>query len=136
MRQAVKPVGCVALAFALQPLPTAAQSPEPVAVLSADSVEIAEVFELRVEVPVPSGSVVYFPDYVPATDDVESFTPVDWRARRGPDGGATIELTYALMPFGMGNGNGTNAPGSTAPDNTAAAGQGEPNTLASAPQAR
>ena len=103
MRQALKLVVCVALALALQPLPMAAQSPEPVAVLSADSVEIAEVFELRVEVPVPSGSVVYFPDNVPATDDVESFAPVDWRARRGPDGGATIELTYALMPFGMGN---------------------------------
>ena len=94
---------CIALVLALQPLSSAAQSPEPVAVLSTDSVEIAEVFELHVQVPVPGGSVVYFPDTVPATDDIESFAPVDWRARRGPDGGATIELTYALMPFGMGN---------------------------------
>jgi len=102
MRSASRPVGCVALALVLQPLPTAAQSPEPLAVLSADSVAMAEVFELRVDVPVPAGSVVYFPDNLPATLDVESFAPVDWRARRGPDGGATIELTYALMPFGMG----------------------------------
>jgi len=94
---------CVALVWALQPLSTAAQSPEPVAVLSADSVEMAEVFELRVEVPVPGGSMVYFPPTVPSTSDVESFTPVDWRARRGPNGSATIELRYALIPFGMGN---------------------------------
>ena len=96
-------VWCVALVWALQPLSTAAQSPEPVAVLSADSVEMAEVFELRVEVPVPGGSMVYFPPNVPSTSDVESFTPVDWRARRGPNSGATIELRYALIPFGMGN---------------------------------
>jgi hypothetical protein len=93
----------VALVCALQPLSIAAQSPEPVAILSADSVEMAEVFELRVEVPVPGGSMVYFPATVPSTGDVESFTPVEWRARRGPNDGATIELKYALIPFGMGN---------------------------------
>jgi len=99
----VRPVWCVALVWALQPLSTAAQSSEPVVVLSADSVEMAEVFELRVEVPVPGGSMVYFPATVPSTSEVESFTPVDWRASRGPNGGATIELRYALIPFGMGN---------------------------------
>lgn len=93
---------CVALAWALHPLATAGQSPEPVAVLSADSVQMAEVFELRLEVPVPAGSLVFFPDSIPSTDDVESFEPVEWRARRGPNGGATLELTYALMPFGTG----------------------------------
>ena len=107
MKPLVRPIGCVALvwawAWALQPLLTAAQSPEPVAVLSADSVEMAEVFELRVEVPVPGGSIVYFPATVPSTGDVESFTPVAWRARRGPNGSATLELRYALIPFGMGN---------------------------------
>jgi hypothetical protein len=102
LRLVAKLVGCVALVLAFQPLPTAAQSPGPVAVLSADSVEMAEVFELRVEVPVPAGSMVYFPATVPTTSDIESFAPVDWRARRGPDGGATIELTYALIPFGTG----------------------------------
>ena len=96
-------VSCVALVWALQPLSIAAQSPELIAVLSADSVEMAEVFEVRVEVPVPGGSMVYFPPTVPPTGDVESFIPVDWRARRGPNGGATIELRYALIPFGMGN---------------------------------
>jgi len=99
----VRPVCCVALVWALQPLSIAAQSLEPLVTLSADSVEMAEVFELRVEVLVPGGSMVYFPATVPSSDDVESFTPVDWRARRGPDGGATIELRYALIPFGMGN---------------------------------
>jgi hypothetical protein len=81
----------------------AAQSPEPVATLSDDSVALAEVFELRIELPVPAGSVVYFPDTVPATADVESHGPVEWRSRRGPDGGATLELTYPLMPFSTGN---------------------------------
>lgn len=95
-------VWCVVLVPALLPVPVASQSPEPVAVLSADSVVMAEVFELSVEVPVPSGSVVYFPSIVPATSDVESTTSVDWRARRGPDGGATIELTYELISFGFG----------------------------------
>jgi hypothetical protein len=99
----MRPAWCVVLAWALQPFSTAAQTPEPVAVISTDSVEMAEVFELRVEVPVPGGSIVYFPESIPTTSDVESFTPVDWRARRGPNGGATLELTYALMPFGMGN---------------------------------
>ena len=99
----MKPVWYVALVWALQPLSTAAQSAEPAAVLSADSVEMAEVFELRVEVPVPGGRMIYFPPTVPSTGDVESFTPVDWRARRGPSGGATIELRYELIPFGMGN---------------------------------
>jgi hypothetical protein len=107
VRPVWRPVGCVALVWAwagaLQPLSTGAQSPQPIAVLSADSVEMAEVFELRVEVPVPGGHMVYFPPTVPSTGDVESFTPVDWRARRGPNGGATIELRYALIPFGMGN---------------------------------
>ena len=79
-------VWCAALVWALQPLSTAAQSPEPVAVLSADSVEMAEVFELRVEVPVPGGSMVYFPATVPSTGDVESFTAVEWRARRRANG--------------------------------------------------
>ena len=99
----MKPACRVALVWAFQPLSIVAQSLEPLVTLSADSVEMAEVFELRVEVPVPSGSIVFFPPSVPSSGDVESFTPVDWRARRGPDGGATIELRYALIPFGMGN---------------------------------
>ncbi len=89
--------------LALVSAPAGAQSPEPVAVLSADSVRMAEVFELRVEIPVPPGSLVYFPDTIPATAEVESHEPVQWRARRGPDGGATLELTYALLAFGTGN---------------------------------
>ena len=54
----MRPLWYVTLVWPLQPLSTAAQSPEPVAVRSADSVEMAEVFELRVEVPGPGGSMV------------------------------------------------------------------------------
>ncbi|NIM00619.1 MAG: hypothetical protein GTO33_07025, partial [Acidobacteria bacterium] len=99
----MRPVWCVVLIWALQPLSAAGQSSEPVALLSADSVGMAEVFELSLEVFVPGGSMVYFPATIPSTDDIESFAPVDWRARRGPDGGATIELRYELIPFGMAN---------------------------------
>jgi hypothetical protein len=70
--------------------------------LSADSVELAEVFDLVVHVAVPSGSAVYFPDTLPTTAEVESFAPVEWRAERAGDG-ATLRLTYALIPFGEGD---------------------------------
>lgn len=72
------------------------------ATVSADTVEMAEVFELRVTVPVPSGSVVYFPDTLPRAPDIESFGPVEWDADRGPENGATLTLVYPLIPFGTG----------------------------------
>ncbi len=81
----------------------AAQSPPATVELSADSVSIAEVFELRLRVDVPPGSAVYFSDTLAATADVESFAPVEWRAERASDGeAATLLLTYALIPFGDG----------------------------------
>jgi hypothetical protein len=45
---------------------------------------------------------VYFPDTIPATADVESFGPAEWSAER-EDGGATLEVTYPLIPFGNSN---------------------------------
>jgi hypothetical protein len=76
-----------------------AQEAAPSAALSADSVAMAEVFDYAVRVPVPAGSIVYFPDSVPATPDVESFAPVRWDAERAEGGGATLVLTYPLIPF-------------------------------------
>jgi hypothetical protein len=70
--------------------------------LTADSVELAEVFDLVVHVAVPSGSAVYFPDTLPTTAAIESFAPVEWRSERAADG-ATVQLTYALIPFGEGD---------------------------------
>lgn len=82
----------------------AAQVPPASVELSADSVSLAEVFELRLRVEVPPGSAVYAPDTVPATNDFESFAPVRWSADRSPGGeGATLLLTYALIPFGYGD---------------------------------
>lgn len=69
------------------------------ATLSSDSVAMAEVFDYTVRVPVPAGSVVYFPDSVPATQDMESFAPVRWDAERAEGSGATLVLTYPLIPF-------------------------------------
>jgi len=70
--------------------------------LTADSVELAEVFDLVVHVGVPSGSAVYFPDTLPTVAEIESFAPVEWRAERAGEG-ATLQLTYALIPFGEGD---------------------------------
>jgi len=99
----VKP-GRVALPLllAFAPAGLVAQAPEAVASVSVDSVALAEEFELRIEVTIPPGSMVFFPDTIAARDYIESAAPVEWRARRGSDGGATLELTYALIPFGMG----------------------------------
>ncbi|HSH74128.1 MAG TPA: hypothetical protein VLA09_00375 [Longimicrobiales bacterium] len=102
-RAARSPAALLALVGALVGrAPLSAQSAAPSATLSADSVEVAEVFELRVRVPVPRGSVVYFPDTLPSTPSLESFAPVRWRAERGPERGATLTLTYPLIPFGEG----------------------------------
>ena len=70
--------------------------------LTADSVDIAQVFDLVVHIAVPSGSAVYFPDTLPTLAAIESFAPVEWRAERAGDG-ATLHLTYAMIPFGEGD---------------------------------
>jgi hypothetical protein len=88
---------------AQSPLTPAAQAAEPTASLSADSVRMAEPFELRVRAHVPAGSTVYFPDTLPRNAEVESFGPVSWRAERAADGGADIALAYPLIPFGIGS---------------------------------
>jgi len=95
-------VASAAVCAFVGPKVAVAQSPDPVASVFPDTIDLADVFELRIELAVPPGSVVYFPDTIPATAEVESRSPVEWRARGGPDGGATLELTYPLMAFGMG----------------------------------
>ncbi|MEQ1855385.1 MAG: hypothetical protein ABL963_02890 [Longimicrobiales bacterium] len=96
-------LGVALVAWPLSP-ELAAQNPPLSVEVSADSVSLAEVFELRVRIEVPPGSAVYFPDTVPTTDDIESFAPVEWRAERASDGeSATLLLTYALIPFGNGD---------------------------------
>jgi hypothetical protein len=80
----------------------AQDSMDPFAELSADTVDVAEVFELRVRVPVPAGSAVFFPDTLAATPDLESFAPAAWEADRAPGGGAVLTLVYPLIPFGSG----------------------------------
>jgi hypothetical protein len=87
------------LALALTAVPCAAQSFQ--ATLSRDTVPMGEVFELRVRVPVPAGSVVYFPDTVARTEALESHARVSWEAE-ATSGGADLTLTYPVIAFGAG----------------------------------
>ena len=92
-----------AVALALTAPAASAQSASPFTVgLSADTVEMGELFELRVSVPVPPGSVVYFPDTLPATVNVESAEPARVESESVPDGGARLTLSYPMMAFGTG----------------------------------
>jgi hypothetical protein len=99
----IRPLTVVGPAVALAVwLPAAyAQEAAPPVELSADSVDMAQVFDLVVRVEVPAGSAVYFPDTIAATPYVESHEPVAWRAERS-DAGATLTLRYALIPFHTG----------------------------------
>jgi hypothetical protein len=72
-----------------------------VARLSADTVEVGEVFSLLVRVPVPAGSVVFFPDTVARTDFLESNRPARWEAEADASGGAVLTLDYPVMAFGI-----------------------------------
>jgi hypothetical protein len=69
--------------------------------LSADTVEVGEVFALLVRVPVPAGSVVHFPDTVARTDFLESHSRVRWQADADGSGGAVLTLEYPVMAFGV-----------------------------------
>jgi hypothetical protein len=72
------------------------------ATVSADTVEMGQLFELRVALPVPAGSIVYFPDTLPATIYMESAAPVQVAAEPASDGAANLTLTYEMMAFGVG----------------------------------
>jgi hypothetical protein len=87
------------LALALTAVPGAAQSFQ--AALSRDTVPMGEVFELRVRVPVPAGSIVYFPDTVARTEVLESYAPVSWDAE-ATSGGADLTLIYPVIAWGAG----------------------------------
>jgi hypothetical protein len=87
------------LALALTAAPCAAQSFQ--AALSRDTVQMGDVFELRVRVPVPPGSIVHFPDTVARTEVLESHAPVRWEAEETP-GGALLTLTYSVIAWGAG----------------------------------
>ena len=80
---------------------TAQISLEATGSLSADTVGQGDVFELYVEIAVPSGSVVYFPDTVPSAFGLESFREVDWESEAFGDGGI-LTLNYPLIAFQIG----------------------------------
>ena len=80
---------------------TAQISLEATGSLSADTVGQGDAFELYVEIEVPSGSAVYFPDTVPSAFGLESFRAVDWESEAFGDGGM-LKLTYPLIAFQIG----------------------------------
>jgi hypothetical protein len=90
------------MAVVLVAAPRAAAAQSFQATLSRDTVAMGEVFELLVRVPVPPGSVVYFPDTVASTAVLESHAPVRWEAEVAADGGATLLLTYPVIAYGAG----------------------------------
>jgi hypothetical protein len=63
---------------------------------------MGEVLELLVRVPVPAGSVVYFPDTVASTDVLESHGAVRWEAEPAEGGGATLTIAYPVIAYGAG----------------------------------
>ncbi|MGE0160227.1 MAG: hypothetical protein AB7T31_12525 [Gemmatimonadales bacterium] len=94
-------VGALVTSFAFAAAsPCGAQSFQ--ATLSRDTVPMGEVFELLVRVPVPPGSVVYFPDTVARTEVLESHSRVAWDAADAAGGGATLTLTYPVIAWGAG----------------------------------
>ena len=90
-----------AVALAVLAASVVAQERAPRVELSADSVEMAQVFDLVLRLDVPAGSAVYFPDTLGATPYIESHGKVEWRVERAGTG-ATLTLRYALIPFGTG----------------------------------
>jgi hypothetical protein len=80
----------------------AQSSPAPTVALSTDSIQVGDLFELRVGISVPSGSAVYFPDTLATTVNLESAAPVRTRAEPSEGGGARLTLTYPVMAFGSG----------------------------------
>ena len=80
---------------------TAQISLEATGSLSADTVGQGDVFELYVEIRVPSGSAVYFPDTVASAFGLESFRTVDWESEAF-GGGGILRLVYPLIAFQVG----------------------------------
>ena len=91
------------IAWMITGSPISAQRDVPAAMLSSDTIMVGDVFELRVRLPIPPGSVVYVPDSLPATFYMESFSTVLWEAEPELDGSATLLLTYPLIAFSAGN---------------------------------
>jgi hypothetical protein len=92
----------LALATASGPL-SGQVSPQIVVTLSADTVEMGSVFELLVQVFVPDGSVLRFPDSLPATATMESAAPARSASMESADGRIVWTLSYPMMPFGTGD---------------------------------
>lgn len=103
IRTAMRPLlGPLLMTAGMACAPAAAQAASPASVLlSANPAPLGQIVELRINVAVPAGSAVYFPETLPATEVVESHGAVSWKAEPAP-GGATLKLTYPIITFGTG----------------------------------
>lgn len=78
--------------------------PRPTVDLSADTVGLGDVVELRVGLRVPPGRTIYFPDSLDAIGGLERFRPVAWEAEPADGGVTNVTLTYPLIAFEVGIG--------------------------------
>ena len=69
--------------------------------LSADTVEVGDELELRLDLSLPEGRTVYFPDSLTGNPGFETVRPVEWTVTED-DGGAVVSITYTLMAFRFG----------------------------------
>ena len=70
--------------------------------LSADTVGIGDVFELRIGFELSPGQIAYVPDSLESTNGFESLRPVEWSVERAADGASVVSLTYPLIAFRFG----------------------------------
>ena len=104
LRAALATLLAASLAGAAEPV-TARQS-EPLirvtgAALSADTVQLGDRFQLRVDVRLASGAVAFVPDSVVGRG-FEPFSTVEWTSEATPDGTVQLSLTYPLIAFAVG----------------------------------
>lgn len=103
LRAAARVSAVVASVLSVLPYATTAQTPAPAfAALSSDTVEMGHLFELTVDLPIPAGSIVFFPDTLPTTVNVESAAHVRVAVESASESDPRLVLTYPMIAFGGG----------------------------------
>lgn len=69
--------------------------------LTADTIEIGDLFDLTFEVSLPSGGILFMPDSITAAN-FEPFGRVEWTVAEISDGGARLSVVYPLIAFQIG----------------------------------
>ncbi len=96
---------CVGAALSFLPHHAEGQAPRVAVVastVSADTVEIGDVFVLEVTLRVAEGSTAFLPDSI-VSGGFEPFAPVEWSAEAEEAGTTLIRARYALIAFDVGD---------------------------------